>query len=149
MTGRVSISTAVVFLVGAVAGALAVGIYNHLSARNAQETFEQHLRCRQLADEYVRKESDDTDTVFLRAVDYSRDSASCIASFETWEHISNTYTVLRWQVVNLLTADEIYGASCHEQTDCGDGNNIRIATSAQSAFDDAIRGRKNKSTKRK
>src|SRR5579884_2131397 len=104
--------TAASFVVAVLAAGVVVHSYDAARSNTAKELFSQKLRCKQLADEYTRKESDDTASVFLKAVDYSPDSATCIASFSTWEHVSNTYTVRRWEVVNLLTADEVYRDCC-------------------------------------
>src|SRR6266446_8131255 len=68
--------------VGALVGAAGVQTAHVISDRNSRELFGQRLRCKALADKYVRGRSH---TIALSRVEFSRTRGSCIAS--TFEQV--------------------------------------------------------------
>lgn len=65
---------------GVLLGAAVVQTAHVISDRNSRELFGQRLRCKALADKYVRDRSADGGMVDLSRVEFSRRRGSCIAS---------------------------------------------------------------------
>jgi len=106
--------------VGALVGAAAVQTAHVVSDRNSRELFGQRLRCKALADKYVKGRSH---MVVISRVEFSRSRGSCIAS--TFEQVGldaptsgllglkppadQTYM---FNVVDLLTGEDLATRTC-------------------------------------
>jgi hypothetical protein len=107
-------------VVGALLGAAGVQAAYEIRDRNSRERFEQRLRCKALADKYVKVRSS---TVILSHVEFSRSRSSCIAS--TFEQLgldaaretqlglgASTEHTNAFTVVDLLTGEELMTRMC-------------------------------------
>jgi hypothetical protein len=108
-------------LVGALVGAAGVRGAHLISDRNSRELFGQRLRCRGLAEEYVKEHSTPHYTVVVDHVEFSRSRSSCIAA--TDEQIGDVRNLsiswdLTYKVVDLLTGETINTLRCSGQKDC-------------------------------
>jgi hypothetical protein len=106
--------------VGALVGAAAVQTAHVVSDRNSRELFGQRLRCKALADKYVKGRSH---MVVISRVEFSRSRGSCIAS--AFEQVGldpaaaeqlglkapADYTY-EFNVVDLLTGEELASRGC-------------------------------------
>ena len=106
--------------VGALVGAVAVQTAHLVGDRSSRELFGQRLRCKALADKYVKGRSD---TVVLSRVEFSHSRGSCIAS--TFEQLgldsatekqlglkpSADYTY-EFKVVDVLTGEDLMSRTC-------------------------------------
>jgi hypothetical protein len=110
--------------------------YGHRrSDLKSKQVFEQRIRCKTLAESYVRKESNDTNYVHLEQVGYSAKSNSCFAAVTTW---SDPYR--DWILVDLLSGESTDVGICNEQRDCGGGNDMKYAADLRAAFKMSIDG---------
>ncbi|MGB7758538.1 MAG: hypothetical protein WBL61_01845 [Bryobacteraceae bacterium] len=128
------------FIVGLAVGALGVRGYQRLHEKRTAEVFSWRLRCSELANQYARNESNDTQSVGVEAVAYSGASNSCVASFKIWEQISSRDTVQEWRVMDLLSAGRLYTAYCRKELDCGGGNDVKLDRRSEAAFRQAVKG---------
>jgi hypothetical protein len=140
MTRRGWITAASTFLVGLVVGAGGVQGYHRFHEKRTAEVFSRRLRCSELANQYARTESSDTQSVVVEMVGYSTVSNSCVAYFQIWEQIAPGHAVREWRVMNLLSGERLYTDSCREERDCGGGNDMRFYRKSKVAFDQAVDG---------
>jgi hypothetical protein len=77
--------------VGALVGAAGVQTAHVVGDRNSRELFSQRLRCKALADKYVKDRYAVGGTVVLSRVEFSRRRGSCIAS--TSEQLGRGWTL--------------------------------------------------------
>ena len=104
--------------VGALVGAAAVQTVHVISDRNSRELFGQRLRCKTLADKYVK----DRSRVVLSRIEFSHSRSSCIAS--TYEQLGldaatgeqlglkPTGKSYMFSVVDLLTDEGLMSRTC-------------------------------------
>jgi hypothetical protein len=145
MTRRSWIISAAMLLIGLVIGGGGVEGYHRFYTKKAQELFSQRLRCKGLADHYVKQQSTDSMTVILYNVDYSTTSNSCIGYFHVLDDVHREHYLtqdITSLVTDLLTGEELYQDHCVEDRNCGGGNDFRIMNEAKSAFDEAVNGKK-------
>lgn len=142
MTKRGWITAALMLFVGLAIGAGGVQTYQRVHEQRTAEVFSRRLRCNELANQYVRKESNDTQSVSLEMVGYSAVSNSCVAYFQIWNQLSPRYTVREWRVMNLLSGEQLNTDNCREERDCGGGNDMRFDRRSKAAFDQAVNGQK-------
>jgi hypothetical protein len=106
--------------VGALVGAAAVQTVHVISGHNSPELFAQRLRCKALADKYVKGRSN---MPVLSRVEFSHSRGSCIASiFEqvgldvpTSEQLGlkpSAEQTYRFNVVDLLTGEDVMSRTC-------------------------------------
>lgn len=146
MTRRIWIAVALTFLIGLALGGGTVQIYHVVRANAAKEAFNQKVRCKELAEGYIRQQSNESTSVSLQDVDYSATADSCVGYFHVWEDVGNRnkYNRREWQVVDLLTGKTLYDNECREETNCGGGTDIKSDEEAEAAFDEAVTGKKAK-----
>jgi hypothetical protein len=101
----------------------------------SKQKFEQRIRCKSLADGYVRKESNETEGVLLREVGYSSIHNSCFAAVTTY---SDPFQ--GWELVDLLSGETTQIGTCNVQRNCGNGNDMKDAADLDIAFKRAIDG---------
>lgn len=116
---------------GAIVGATGVQIAHVISDRNSRELFGQRLRCKTLADKYLKEHSATSGAVVLGRVEFSRRRGSCIAS--TAEPLGlDAYTAAQlglaqkpseqmymFKVVDLLSGEDLVTRTCTGSDDCG------------------------------
>jgi hypothetical protein len=120
-------------VVGALVGAAVVQTAHVIGDRNSRELFSQRLRCKALADKYVKEHSGTlVGTVVVSRVEFSRKRSSCIVStFEqlgpdastakqlglTQQPADQTYTL---KVVDLLTGEDLITRYCTGNAECAE-----------------------------
>lgn len=126
-------------LLGLLCGGASVDYIHRQTDQRSKKAFAQKQLCKSLADKYILEKSKDETSLFLRKVDFSPSSNSCIAAIEG-------YTTLpagqdsEWELVDLLSGEVTYIGSCSEQRDCGNGRNIHFDQRLDVEFKSAIDG---------
>jgi hypothetical protein len=108
----------------------------------SDETFQQRLQCKRLADDYVQKNSDDNTSVFLERVEYSPARRSCIAAV-TRAKSGNRITLYEFGAVDLLTAETLFSGECDENDAnsrifCGNGRNMQLIDKRDKTLEAAL-----------
>jgi hypothetical protein len=121
--------------------------YDSASQSKSQYVFANSIRCRELADKYMRDVDDPTEDLVLDSVEFSSPADSCIAKFHRFTTATagwQTYHALyrRRFVLNLVSGEKLYGEVCQEEKDCGNGRNVQIAHRADAAYQQAVKGQK-------
>jgi hypothetical protein len=114
--------TTMAFIAGIVLGAAATEGFNVYRQSHDSQIFQERLRCKAVADAYVKENSTDKNSteprgVFLTLdkVDYSPARDSCVADLESVHY--NPYGVLRTEMVeDLLSGETLFSLNCTE--DC-------------------------------
>jgi hypothetical protein len=101
----------------------------------SKQKFEQRIRCKSLADGYVRKESNKTEGVLLSEVGYSAIHNSCFAAVTTYRD-----PFQGWELVDLLSGKTTQIGTCNVQRNCGNGNDMKYSADLDIAFKRAIEG---------
>jgi hypothetical protein len=135
--------TVVAFLVGVLVGTGSVEAFHMIRDRNHRQVFEEKIRCKGLAEVYVKSNSEDESFVLLERVDYSPARNSCIASaLEVHEpgHGSSEH----YRVVDLLSGETLYKGFCNNNSEsgttyCGNGRNVALANARDAAFASALK----------
>jgi hypothetical protein len=138
MTKAGWITTALAFFVGLAVGAGAVQSYQRIRENRTAELFSRRVRCNELANKYAERESADNQSVRVKQVAYSAASNSCVGYFSAFQQIGLSYEW--WRVIDLLTDEELYGGTCREDRDCGNGKNMALMKQAELAFRQAVKG---------
>jgi hypothetical protein len=99
--------------VGALVGATAVQTIHSIRDRSSRELFGERMRCKVLADRYVKDHSGLT-TVVVSRIEFSRGRSSCIVGtmeqlVAPMERPSSDYT---FKIVDLLTGEELFSRMC-------------------------------------
>jgi hypothetical protein len=139
--------TSVAFFVGLAVGGGAVEGYHLVHDKTTAEVFSRRLRCDELASQYVRKESSDTELLRVGLVGYSAASNSCLAYLTDWDQLSPTHTDQEWRVMDLLSGEVFYSESCREERVnglerdwCGNGRDMKLGRRGEAAFRQAVNG---------
>ena len=135
----------VAFFVGLAVGGGAVEGYHLVHDKTTAEVFSRRLRCEEIASQYVKKESSDTELLRVELVGYSAASNSCVAYLTDWNQLFPTHTDREWRVMDLLSGEVFYSESCRQEQGytgvwCGDGNNMRFDRRGEAAFRQALNG---------
>jgi hypothetical protein len=140
------ISSAVVFFVGLAVGGGAVESYHVVHDKTTAEVFSRRLRCDELANEFVKKESSDTESVSLELMGYSTASNSCVGYLTDGNQRFPNHIEREWRVVDLLSHEVFYSDWCRvEKADperywCGDGRDMTLGRRGEAAFRQAMNG---------
>jgi len=124
---------ALVFALGLICGGGGVELYHR--SHDEQAMFDQKMRCRALAEEYVKKRTDSGIGAALQRDDYSPARNSCIAE-ETDEIVGTGQIIWSFAIVDVVTGQQLFFTSCHEII--GDCSNQATAA-RDKAFEAALR----------
>jgi hypothetical protein len=114
--------------------------YGHRSFdQHSKQAFEQKLRCKSLADQYIREHSDDPHGTALGQVDYSSSNNTCFATVTTYTRYGNAVWK-GWELVDLVSGKVESMGTCSEAYDCADGRDLRYSQNMDIAFKNAIDG---------
>jgi hypothetical protein len=114
------------------------------------ELFQHRLRCKTVADDYIRANSDDSSALFLERVDYSPSRHSCIAALIRWTtgkrkvQTCNCFVEIHdYQTVDLLSGESLYSGECLENDPqstlfCGGGRDMRLNEERGKALDSSL-----------
>ena len=133
-TGRGHVIGALIL--GLVVGILSASAYWRYRDLKTVGSFEQNLRCREIARSYEREHADRlTGAVAIDQVEFSPTRNSCIAKaveisgsgrFETWNY----------KVIDILTNDSESAGECYmTRGECGGGNDIRFMGQQEKLFE--------------
>jgi hypothetical protein len=137
----------VIFLVGVAVGGGAVEGYHVAHDKTTAEIFSRRLRCDEVANEYVKKESSDTEFLRLELVGYNIASNSCVAYLTDGNQLFPDHTDREWRVMDLLSREVFYSESCRleqinalERDWCGNGRDMKLGRRGEAAFRQAMNG---------
>src|SRR5579859_5434236 len=126
---------AVSLTIGILAGAALVQIFHATHDLHRQELFAQKLKCKNLADNYVKTNTSSFEIIFLDRNDFSASRNSCIASasVRSGGHTS-------FDVVDVITGEILFTGSCNEKdanspSFCGNGKDIALMEQRDREFD--------------
>jgi hypothetical protein len=147
VTRRRWITSVAIFFVGLAMGGGVVEGYHVAHDKTTAEVFSRRLRCDEVASQYEKRKSNDTDTVHLEMVGYSAASNSCVGYFTGWSQIVPTDTSREWRVVDVLSGEVFYEDNCRleqshglERDWCGNGRDMKLGRRGEAAFRQAING---------
>ena len=111
-------------------------------AQDLSEILDSRLRCRGIADSYVRENTDARGTVAADRADYSPARNSCIASvFGSSRPGGSTRSVtsVDYKVIDLLSGDVLFAGSCNNSDSkvadfCGNGRGVSLRDERDKAF---------------
>ena len=118
--------------------------------RDSGQLFQHRLRCKTVADDYIRANSDDSGTLFLERVDFSPNRHSCIATFirlgtgKRKVQSCNCFVEIHgYETVYLLSGETLYSDECFENDPestlfCGNGRDMRLNEERGKALDSAL-----------
>jgi hypothetical protein len=114
------------------------------------ELFQHRLRCRSVADDYIKANSDDSSSLFLERVDFSQSRHSCVATFIRWttgkrklERCNCFVEIHDYEAVDLLSGETLFSGSCVENEPdshifCGNGRDMRLDKERGKALESAL-----------
>jgi len=110
--------------------------------RDNDEVFQQRLQCKHLADDYVRKNSDDNSTLFLERVDFSLSRRSCVAAFTRWT-TAKRGEIHDYETIDIVSGETLFTAGCIENDPkatnfCGNGRDMQLSQERKKALEDAL-----------
>ncbi|HXJ89128.1 MAG TPA: hypothetical protein VMS18_20085 [Candidatus Binatia bacterium] len=118
--------------------------------RDSNELFQHRLRCKAVADDYAKQNSDDSGTLILERVDFSPSRNSCIAAFTRWttgklklQRCNCLIEIHDYLTVDLLSGETLYSDDCVEndpesKTFCGNGRDMRLGQERGDALEAAL-----------
>jgi hypothetical protein len=129
-------------LIGIVVGAGITEGFHRVADRRSRERFEMNLRCKQLADEFVSKNSTDYTQVMLNEVHFSVTRNICVASFDEASHLPFSGTMWRYRVVDATSGEALFSDMCSDDKQshiyCGNGRNMEIRRKRDDALKAAL-----------
>jgi hypothetical protein len=133
---------ALVALVGLCLG-VALDEARHMALnRNNVEVFQQRLRCKSVADDYVKKNSDDNSTLFLERVGFSPSRRSCVAAFTRWT-TAKRGEIHDYETIDILSGETLFSDGCIENdpestTFCGNGRDMQLWKERENVLETAL-----------
>ncbi len=127
-------------LVGILIGAGSTEVVHAIRRRHQGPSFESRVRCRDLAEAYSKRESNELTTIFLHRSDFSRARESCVAAISSVDGPFWNY-----EVVDVLTGEALFSDQCSEKGTksdrmwCGNGRNVELRQEADRAFDKVVK----------
>lgn len=135
---------AIAFVSGLVIGLAAAYVHSYFklkpaarpSALSSQELLKERVRCKGLADTFVKSRSNADTTMFLEMVDYSPSRASCIAAVHSATSAGKVaIDVMDYEVIDVLTNESLYWDSCrYSKGDCGGGKDMAFVKERDRIF---------------
>jgi hypothetical protein len=115
---------------------------NHAGNRSNDEVFQQRLRCKSVADDYLKKNSGDESTLFLERVDFSPSRHSCVAAFTRWT-TGKKGEIHDYETVDILSGEILFIKGCIENnpkvtTFCGNGRDVQLNQERDKALETAL-----------
>jgi hypothetical protein len=101
------LSYVIAVLIGLLMGVGAAETYHAVRGSQDNVTFQRQVKCKALADDYVKENTVGSIVPMLIQVAYSPARNSCVASVETWIYINDS-DVTRYEVLDLLSGEHLY-----------------------------------------
>ena len=129
----------VVFVIGILCGGLAVEAGHIFRDGHRHEVFEERLRCKALAEAYVKGQSEEPYTM-LERVDFSPSRNSCIAAIHkvTFPHSDQTFNVVDVISGEVLSHSWCAGDDETSKSYCGNGKNISLRNEYKRGFEKTV-----------
>lgn len=130
--------TIMALIAGIVLGAAATEGFNFYRQSHDSQIFQERLRCKAVADAYVKEEnSTDPEHVFvdLEKVDYSHARNTCVAEVEKTLYASSGYVITE-TVQDLLSGETLFSTACTKDCEA-------LRYMAEDAFDYVINNASN------
>jgi len=128
--------------VGVLLGAGLTEAFHRFMDRRSRERFEMNLRCKQLADDFVKRGTSDYHDVMLNEVRFSSSRNQCVASIDEVSRTPPLSDEWRYIVVDVLSGEILFSDICSEGKSaplyCGAGRNIDITSKRDTAFRNAV-----------
>lgn len=134
------LNKAAIFVVGILIGASSTaGIYA-IRSTETRQFFEQRLRCKELAETYAKKNSDEYTDVILDRNDFSKSRNSCIASVDS----VGGDRFWKFEVVDVVTGELLSTDFCDDKdsqssTFCGNGRDVKLRSQRDRVLDDTVK----------
>jgi hypothetical protein len=135
-----TIRVVLLLIIGVVIGAGGSEGFRILRDTHRQNTFQRKLRCKQLAESYVRSNSDDMTAVSFERSGFSTHLNSCVAATtKTFMVDSRDY-----EVIDVISGDTLYSGNCFSNTTsgsnwCGNGRNLQLLGERDKIFDETVK----------
>ncbi|HEY1806662.1 MAG TPA: hypothetical protein VGG45_19485 [Terracidiphilus sp.] len=126
-------------ILGLLVGAGAVEFADHRIDQQSKERFAQKARCKSLADQYIRGNTDIYKGLGLEKADFSEAHNTCFAAINSYATYGNE-SQQSWELVDLLSGEVTTIGSCSVRRDCGGGRDIRFSNRLNAVFKSAIDG---------
>jgi len=110
--------------------------------RDSNELFQRRVRCKSLADDFVKKSSDESTNLLLERVEYSPARHSCIGAF-TRVH-GRRGTLYSFEAIDILTGETLYSGECTRENDansrfsCGNGRDVQLIEKRDETLESAL-----------
>lgn len=122
-------------------GAALDEVRHRIRDQHSAEIFEQRVRCRSLADEYAKKNSDNNNTFFVDHVDFSPSRHSCIAAtLNARGEPGDTFWT--YQTVDIITGERLFTGECSDNDKssifCGNGRNVQLGEKRDKAMETTL-----------
>lgn len=135
-----TIRAALLIIIGMLIGAGGSEGFHILLGSRRQNAFQQKLRCKELAESYVRSNSNDMSTVYLERSGFSTHRNSCVAA------ISKVFISDSWdyEVVDVISGDTLYSGNCFRNRTsdslwCGNGRDVQLSGERDKAFNEVVK----------
>jgi hypothetical protein len=132
--------TTIVLVIGILLGSIAVEAIHIIRDKHRHEVFEERLRCKGLADAYLKAETEEDSYTTLDRVDFSPSRNTCIVATRQliYRHWSE-----RFAVVDVISGESLFHGWCTgddatSKSYCGNGGNVRLKSERDKVFDKAI-----------
>jgi len=118
--------------------------------QSTSELFQHRLRCKSVADDYSKANSDGSSTLFLERVDYSPSRHSCIAAFTRYttgkrklQRCNCSIEIHDYEAVDLLSGETLSSGECFENDPdsslfCGNGRDMRLIEERGKTLESAL-----------
>jgi hypothetical protein len=135
--------------IGAIVISMAIGFAVGSLLRGGDgERFERQLQCKNIADDYVKRNSDEVKQASLSRVEFSKAQNSCIASFITSREFDGENT---FSVENLSNGETLYYGYCFMNSPSGTTDScmdraIQLRERRDALFDRVLAGESRKNS---
>jgi hypothetical protein len=140
MSASLNLKTTVVLVIGILLGSITIEAIHIIRDKHRHQVFEERLRCKELADAYLKAETEEDSYTTLDRVDFSPSRNSCIVATRqlTYRHWSE-----RFDVVDVISGEALFHGRCNgddpaSKSYCGNGGNVSLRNQRDKSFEKAV-----------
>jgi hypothetical protein len=126
-------------MVGILSGAFTSEALHMVRDKHRHEVFDERLRCKSLADAYIKANSDEHSYLMLERVDFSPSRNSCIATSRGTNLQDGDE---RYFVVDVISGERLFNRGCSgdetSKSYCGNGRNGALKDERDKTFERAV-----------
>jgi hypothetical protein len=138
---RKTIVPALALIAGFAVGGGSVEYIHQRNDQQSKQAFDQKLRCKALADAYIRTQNkDETALSNIDEVGYSQSTNTCFAAVHEYETFGQA-TWVEYSLIDLTSGKIDSIGSCDENRDCGNGRDMKLSSELSDDFKQAIEGK--------